>query len=185
MSTLLLVLDLIGTFVFALSGATAGVKRRLDLFGVLVVSFAAGNFGGVTRDLMIGAVPPPAISDWRYLAVSLLAGLVTFWWASEIDRLRRSVLMFDAAGLALFFISVGRILLYMLTGWFPDIEIFNIPLVDNFKNAIEQFGRQFTGWWLVFFLIAGATAFLLSFRPWPVRLQVSGQKDSRAVDRRA
>ena len=73
MDTLLLVLDLIGTFVFALSGATAGVKSRLDLFGVLGLSYAAGNAGGVIRDLLIGAVPPAAISDWRYLAVSLLA----------------------------------------------------------------------------------------------------------------
>src|ERR1051325_7898851 len=105
MKTLVLVLDLAGTFVFALSGATAGVRRRLDLFGVLVLSFVAGNFGGITRDLMIGAVPPAAISDWRYLAVSLLAGLVTFYWSSGIDRLRGSVLLFDAARLALFAVS--------------------------------------------------------------------------------
>ena len=58
METLLLVLDLLGTFVFALSGAAAGVKHRLDLFGVLVLSFAAANAGGVARDLLIGAVPP-------------------------------------------------------------------------------------------------------------------------------
>jgi uncharacterized membrane protein YeiH len=63
METLLLVLDLVGTFVFALSGATAGVMRRLDLFGVLVLSFAAGNAGGIARDLLIGVVPPAAISD--------------------------------------------------------------------------------------------------------------------------
>ena len=56
----------------------AGVKHRLDLFGVLVLSFAAGNAGGITRDLLIGAMPPAAISDWRYLGVSLVAGLVTF-----------------------------------------------------------------------------------------------------------
>jgi uncharacterized membrane protein YeiH len=105
MNTLLLVLDLVGTFVFALSGATAGVHRRLDLFGVLVVSFAAGNFGGITRDLMIGAVPPAAISDWRYLAVSLLAGGVTFYWFSITDRLSTAVLIFDGAGLALFAVS--------------------------------------------------------------------------------
>ena len=102
METLLLVLDLIGTFVFALSGATAGVKHRLDLFGVLALSYAAGNAGGITRDLLIGAVPPAAISDWRYLVVSLLAGIVTFWRLSTIDRLRSPVLVFDAAGLALF-----------------------------------------------------------------------------------
>src|SRR6516164_5788008 len=86
MGKLLLVLDLVGTFVFALSGATAGVKHRLDLFGVLVLSFAAGNAGGIARDLLIGAVPPAAISDWRYLAVSLLAGMITFYWFSGIDR---------------------------------------------------------------------------------------------------
>src|SRR5438270_5268607 len=101
MGTLLLVLDLVGTFVFALSGAMAGVKHRLDLFGVLVLSYAAGNAGGITRDLLIGAVPPAAISDWRYLAVSLLAGIVTFWRPSVIDRLRSPVLLFDAAGLGL------------------------------------------------------------------------------------
>src|SRR5205085_8178644 len=94
--------DLGGTFVFALSGATAGVKHRLDLFGVLVLSYAAGNAGGIARDLLIGAVPPAAISDWHYLAVSLLAGIVTFWRSSIIDRLSNPVLLFDAAGLGLF-----------------------------------------------------------------------------------
>jgi uncharacterized membrane protein YeiH len=105
MHTALLALDLVGTFVFALSGATAGVKRRLDLFGVLVLSFAAGSVGGIARDLLIDAVPPAAISDWRYLAVSVLAGVATFWWSSGIDRLRSPVLVFDGAGLALFAVS--------------------------------------------------------------------------------
>ena len=55
----LFVLDLAGTFVFALSGALAGVKHRLDLFGVLGVAFAAATAGGIVRDLLIGATPPP------------------------------------------------------------------------------------------------------------------------------
>src|ERR1700738_26728 len=105
MTGTLLVLELAGTFVFALSGATAGVRHRLDLFGVLVLSYAAGNAGGMARDLLIGAVPPAAISDWRYLAVSLLAGIVTFWRPSAIDRLRSPVLLFDAAGLGLFAVA--------------------------------------------------------------------------------
>jgi uncharacterized membrane protein YeiH len=105
METLLLVLDLVGTFVFALSGAMAGVRHRLDLFGVLVLSFAAANTGGITRDLLIGAVPPAAIIDWRYLAVALLAGIVTFWRPSIIARLRSPVLICDAAGLALFAVA--------------------------------------------------------------------------------
>ena len=57
--------DLAGRFVFAISGATAGVKYKLDLFGVLVPSFAAGDSGGIARDVMIGATPPTAINDWR------------------------------------------------------------------------------------------------------------------------
>ena len=104
----LLVLDLMGTFVFALSGAVAGVRERLDLFGVLVLSFAAASAGGIMRDLLIGAVPPAAISDWRYLAVSLLAGLVVFFWYPISERLRNlsnHVLIFDAAGLALFAVA--------------------------------------------------------------------------------
>jgi uncharacterized membrane protein YeiH len=107
-ATTLLVLDLIGTFVFALSGAVAGVRERLDLFGVLVLSFAAASAGGIMRDLLIGAVPPAAISDWRYLAVSLLAGLVVFFWypiSERIRNLRNHVLIFDAAGLALFAVA--------------------------------------------------------------------------------
>jgi uncharacterized membrane protein YeiH len=145
METLLLVLDLVGTFVFALSGAAAGVKRRLDLFGVLVLSFAAGNAGGITRDLLVGAVPPAAISDWRYVAVSLLAGIVTFYWFSGIDRLRSPVLVFDAAGLGLFAVSgtqkalafglnpVMAALLGMLTGigggMTRDVLLAEIPTV--------------------------------------------------------
>lgn len=104
----LLVLDLVGTFVFALSGAVAGIKERLDLFGVLVLSFAAASAGGIMRDLLIGAVPPAAISDWRYLGVSLLAGLVIFFWfprSERFQKLRNLVLIFDGAGLAVFAVA--------------------------------------------------------------------------------
>ena len=105
MTTLLSVLDLCGTFVFAISGATAGVRRRLDLFGVLVLAFVAANSGGITRDLLIGAIPPVAIYDWRYAAVSLLAGVIVFYGYRIIDRLKSPVLIFDAVGLALFSVA--------------------------------------------------------------------------------
>jgi uncharacterized membrane protein YeiH len=143
--SLLLVLDLVGTFVFAISGAIAGVTRRLDLFGILVLSFVAGNFGGITRDVLIGSVPPAAISDWRYLAVSVLAGVITFYSYSAVDRLRSPVLVFDAAGLALFVVSgaqkalafglnpVMAALLGMLTGvgggMMRDLLLAEIPTV--------------------------------------------------------
>ncbi|MCK1306636.1 trimeric intracellular cation channel family protein [Bradyrhizobium sp. 45] len=105
MDKLPIVLDLTGTFVFALSGALAGARRELDLFGVLVLSFAAGNSGGITRDLLIGAVPPGAVGDWRYLGVSLVAGLITFYCSPLIVRMSNPILIFDAAGLALFAVA--------------------------------------------------------------------------------
>jgi uncharacterized membrane protein YeiH len=118
MKTLVLTLDLIGTFVFALSGATAGARRRLDIFGVLVLSFVAANSGGIVRDLLIGATPPAAISDWRYLAVSVLAGLVIFFWYPIINRLRNAVLIFDGAGLALFCVAgAQKALVFGLQPW--------------------------------------------------------------------
>lgn len=73
---LLLVLNLAGTFAFGLSGGMAGVRARLDLFGVVVLAVVVGLAGGITRDLLIG-VPPATIRDWRYLAVAGGAGLVT------------------------------------------------------------------------------------------------------------
>jgi uncharacterized membrane protein YeiH len=103
--TFLLVLDLIGTFVFALSGASAGLRHRLDLFGVLVLSFAAALAGGITRDVLIGAVPPVGISDWRYIAAALTAGIVFFIWDSTVVRLRMTILLLDAAGLGLFAVT--------------------------------------------------------------------------------
>ncbi|WNL48148.1 trimeric intracellular cation channel family protein [Dyella sp. BiH032] len=142
---LLLVLDLLGTFVFALSGAVTGVRRQLDLFGVLVLSFAAGNAGGITRDLLIGATPPAAIADWRYLGVSVLAGVITFYRYPVIDRLKHPVLMSDAAGLALFAVAGAQkalahglnppmaALLGMLTGVgggiLRDVLVSEIPAV--------------------------------------------------------
>src|SRR5689334_13750326 len=103
--TLVLALDLGGTFAFALSGAMAGIRQRLDIFGVMVVSFAASTFGGVARDVLIGAVPPAALKDWRYLAVSLAAGLLAFYRLSLIEKLRNPVQVVDAAGLALFAVA--------------------------------------------------------------------------------
>jgi uncharacterized membrane protein YeiH len=145
MEKLPLVLDLTGTFVFALSGALAGAKRALDLFGVLVLSFAAANSGGIARDLLIGIVPPGAVDDWRYLGVSLFAGIITFYFSSSIVRMSNSVLLFDAAGLALFAVTgsskalahglnpVMAIVLGMVTGigggMVRDVLLAEIPTV--------------------------------------------------------
>jgi uncharacterized membrane protein YeiH len=140
-----LVLDLIGTFVFAISGAAAGVKYRLDVFGVGVLAFVAGNAGGLTRDVLIGAVPPAAIRDWRYVVASLVAALATFLWHPRFTRLQPAVLLFDAAGLGLFAVAgtqkaltygippLVAALLGMLTGigggMLRDLLVREIPVV--------------------------------------------------------
>ncbi len=116
MSLLLLGFDLLGTFVFALSGGVLAVRHRLDLFGVLVLACVTAVTGGIVRDLLIGAVPPASLADWRYLSVAMLAGLVTFRWHALIERLRNPVLMFDAAGLALYAVlGTGKALAFGLS----------------------------------------------------------------------
>jgi uncharacterized membrane protein YeiH len=97
-----LALDLVGVFVFALSGGLVAVKKRLDLFGVLVLASAAALGGGILRDLLIGDVPPVGIRDWRLLAAAGLGGLVTFIYHPEVERISRLVRVLDAAGLAAF-----------------------------------------------------------------------------------
>ena len=100
-----LILDLAGVFVFALSGGLVAVRKRFDLFGVLVLACTTALGGGIVRDLLIGAVPPVGISDWRLLAVACLGGLVTFAYHPGVERVARLVKVLDAAGLALFAVS--------------------------------------------------------------------------------
>jgi uncharacterized membrane protein YeiH len=98
-------LDLIGTFVFAISGATLGIRQGMDLFGILVLAFVTAVFGGILRDLLIGAVPPAAVASWYYLAVAVTAGLLTFWCHELLARFQHPVLFFDAAGLGIFAVA--------------------------------------------------------------------------------
>lgn len=143
--SLVITLDLCGTFAFAISGAMAGVRQRLDMYGVLVIGFVTATFGGLSRDLMIGAVPPAALVDWRYLAVSLIAGLIAFFFCALIEKLRNPVRLLDAAGLAFFCVAgaekalafglspVMAALLGMLTGvgggMLRDVLLAEIPAV--------------------------------------------------------
>lgn len=142
---LLTVLDLGGTFVFALSGAATAVKHRLDLFGMMVLAFAAGNAGGITRDVLIGAVPPAAIANWSYVGVSILAGFAVIFWHPALARLNHPVLWLDAVGLAFFAVAGAQkalvhglhpamaALLGMLTGigggMLRDLLVVEVPVV--------------------------------------------------------
>jgi uncharacterized membrane protein YeiH len=143
-ATALLIGDLAGVAVFAASGAASAVAKRLDLFGVGFVGFVSALGGGIIRDLVIDQ-PPLAFWDWRYAATAALASLVVFWWHPWLQRARRTILLLDAAGLALFTVTgtikafdagvpaVGACLLGMLTGigggLARDLLLSEIPVV--------------------------------------------------------
>jgi uncharacterized membrane protein YeiH len=142
--TLLLVLNLVGTFVFGLSGGMAGVRKQLDLFGAIVLAVVVGIAGGTTRDVLIG-IPPQTFRDWRYLAVAAGAGLLTAVAHPAINRLQRPIDALDAAGLALFCVTgaataltqrlgvVDAVILGAITGigggMLRDILVGEIPAV--------------------------------------------------------
>ncbi|GAB3362117.1 trimeric intracellular cation channel family protein [Arachidicoccus ginsenosidivorans] len=148
--TLYTVIDLGGTFAFAISGAIAAKVKGLDIFGILVVSFTVACGGGILRDISIGAIPPTGISDWRYLFVSLIAAAVAVGISPILKLLNRPVILFDALGLSLFAVTGAQktlsyghnyevaVLLGILTavggGVIRDIFLNRIPVI--FENEI-------------------------------------------------
>lgn len=105
MSATFVTLDLLGIAVFAISGGLVAVRKELDLFGVLVLAGVTGLGGGFLRDVLIGATPPAALADWRYLIAPVGAGLLTFVYHPALGRMERFVNVFDAFGLALFCVT--------------------------------------------------------------------------------
>ncbi|MEH0842066.1 trimeric intracellular cation channel family protein [Micromonospora sp. CPCC 205711] len=144
-STALLFADLTGVAVFAASGASAAVAKRLDLFGVVFVGFVAALGGGIFRDVVIDEVPPLAFGDWRYATTAAVTAAAVFWLHPQLARLRTTVLVLDAAGLGLFTVTgtlkaldagmppVGAIVIGMLTaiggGLGRDLLTAEIPVV--------------------------------------------------------
>jgi uncharacterized membrane protein YeiH len=99
---LLTVLDLLGTAVFAASGALAAVRARLDVFGVVVLGITTALGGGVIRDVLLGVHPPSTLRGWPHLAIAAGVALLVFWLHPLLARVRRAMLLADALGLGLF-----------------------------------------------------------------------------------
>ncbi|MFE2517538.1 trimeric intracellular cation channel family protein [Streptomyces mirabilis] len=99
------VLDLVGIFVFAISGALLAVRKNFDVFGIAVLAEVTALGGGLFRDMVIGAVPPAAFTDLGYFSTPLLAALLVFFLHPEVERIQVAVNVFDAAGLGLFCVA--------------------------------------------------------------------------------
>jgi uncharacterized membrane protein YeiH len=98
-------LDLVGIFVFAISGALLAVRKNFDVFGMAVLAEVTALGGGMLRDLIIGAVPPAAFSDLGYFLTPLVATALVFFWHPHVERIQVGVNVFDAAGLGLFCVT--------------------------------------------------------------------------------
>ncbi|RFU21965.1 trimeric intracellular cation channel family protein [Geodermatophilus marinus] len=144
--TLLLVLDLVGTFAFALNGALTAVRAAdLDIVGVVALAMTTALGGGILRDIVLDDLPPATFSDWRYLAVAAGGGLLVFGFAHHLERLRTPITVLDAAGLSLFAVTgaskaldfglgpVQAVLLGALTGvgggTLRDVLVRRVPAV--------------------------------------------------------
>jgi len=102
----LLALDLIGTFAFALNGGLTAVRAaHVDIVGVITLGIITAVGGGIIRDILLGALPPATFVDWRYLAVAAAGGLVAFLFTPRLSRLTGPIDLLDAAGLSLFAIT--------------------------------------------------------------------------------
>ncbi|OQO93613.1 hypothetical protein B1813_03440 [Saccharomonospora piscinae] len=144
-SPVILVLDLLGTFAFALNGAlTAARAARLDLIGVLVLGMMTALGGGILRDLLIN-VPPATFGDLRYLAAAAGGALLAFLLSVELERFTRLITVFDAIGLSVFCVTgaskaldaglggVQAVLLGVITavggGTLRDVVVQRVPTV--------------------------------------------------------
>jgi len=115
MSIIFLLIDLIGTFIFAMSGAAAGIRRHFDIFGIFALAAVTGIGGGVIRDLCIGATPPPGLINPLYMLMIFLAVVASIFFREVIHRLELPVLYLDAIGLG-FFAAFGANKTYLMTG---------------------------------------------------------------------
>ena len=106
----LLILDLAGTFAFALNGALTAVRvAHVDIVGVITLGMITAVGGGIIRDVLLGALPPATFVDWRYLAVAAGGGLIAFLFSRGLSRFTSPIDVLDAAGLSLFAVTgAGR-----------------------------------------------------------------------------
>jgi uncharacterized membrane protein YeiH len=102
------IFDLIGTFIFALSGAVAAKQKGLDIFGIFSIAFVVACGGGIIRDLCIGAIPPAGLTNYLYIIMVFVATSIGIGFYRIVNMLNQPVLLFDALGLSVFAVSGAR-----------------------------------------------------------------------------
>lgn len=110
-------LDLIGTVVFAMSGAMVGARRGTDVFGTLALAFVTATFGSVARDVLLGSLPPAAVTSWYPLALAVGTGALTLRFRASFRRLRDPVQVLDAVGLGIFAVAGTQKALDLGVNW--------------------------------------------------------------------
>ncbi|ASB47723.1 trimeric intracellular cation channel family protein [Alkalitalea saponilacus] len=95
-------LDYIGAMVFAMSGVLTAAEKRLDLFGAMFIGVVTAIGGGTTRDLLIGVTPVTWLSNWHYLAVIMTGIIVAIIFRQTLNKLRRTMFLFDTIGIGVF-----------------------------------------------------------------------------------
>ncbi|HTM85814.1 MAG TPA: TRIC cation channel family protein [Mycobacterium sp.] len=131
-STLLLGLDLGGTFAFALNGSITGLEAaRLDIVGMLALGITTAIGGGILRDILINALPPATFSDWRYLTVAAAGALLAFFLSAPLRRFALPIELADAAGLSLFCVTGATISLEHGLGAAPAVVLGAITAVGG------------------------------------------------------
>jgi len=203
---LFVLLDLIGTFVFALSGAIAARRQGLDLFGIAAVAFIVACGGGIVRDLCIGAIPPIGLSDWRYLTTAMLAVAAVLGAYPQVMRVKYPVRFFDGLGMGFFAVAGAHkalefgfgaetaVLLGMTTavggGVMRDVLLNRIPLILQKEiyasaallGAVIEVGGERLGWstqwlpWLGILVSTGLRQMSLHFGWQLPRFKLSGHK---------
>lgn len=120
---MLVALEFLGLVAFAASGALAAVRKRLDVFGVIVLGLTTALGGGIIRDVLLGVHPPTTLRTWPYLTAGAVAAILVFAFHPQVARLRRPMLVADAVGLGLFATSGTGVALAL------DVPVYTACLV--------------------------------------------------------
>jgi uncharacterized membrane protein YeiH len=184
-----LAFELVGIFVFAISGALMAIRKDFDVVGIVLLAGITALGGGVARDVLIGAIPPVAFTHLGYFLVPVVAAVITFFAHPAFERLTTAVLVFDAAGLGLFCVAgtlkalayglgpLPAAALGVLTGVGggllrdmiaretpalvrPDAELYSVPAVVGVLALVGLRELGYRGPWIA----AGAVVFIFVFR---------------------